>query len=495
MASPFILLGLFLPLQCGIITSTPLNQIPQPYIVYMGRSSDNDRGENAEAVDSAAHLQLLSSIIPSQESARVEMKHHYSHAFKGFSAMLTKNEASTLSGHEKIISVFPDPMLKLHTTRSWDFLAQESGFRSSGFPHAVTTDVIIGVIDTASSIDRDFESTVLLGNGISFRGTAINFSNLTASKTYPLAYGADVASKFTPPSEASNCYPGSLDPKKAAGKIIVCVNSMPIVSKQIKKLVVEDAGAKGLIFIDEFEKGVPFDSGAFPFTTVGNDAGVHIIKYINKSRKKAEERKEYPYVHSLCIQIFIYLFREPAAITSNNIEKPLTNSTNGFANPHDMGAGELSPLKALNPGLVYETTAKDYLYFLCYYGYPENKVRAMSKLNFSCPKSSSEDLISNINYPSISIGHLSRNQGGRTIKRTLTNVALQNSTYIALIQSPKGLLVKVSPKKITYREGIRKASFKATFYGRDAQKGYNFGTITWFDGLHHVRTIFAVNVQ
>lgn len=41
---------------------------------------------------------------------------------------------------------------------------------------------------------------------------------------------------------------------------------------------------------------------------------------------------------------------------------------------------------------------------------------------FSCPKESSVDLMSNINYPSISASNLTGFQS-RTINRTLTNVA------------------------------------------------------------------------
>lgn len=45
--------------------------------------------------------------------------------------------------------MFPDPVLELHTTRSWDFLeARDSKFRSRiPFDHN-SADVIIGVIDT-----------------------------------------------------------------------------------------------------------------------------------------------------------------------------------------------------------------------------------------------------------------------------------------------------------------------------------------------------------
>lgn len=78
--------------------------------------------------------------------------------------------------------------------------------------------------------------------------------------------------------------PGSLDAKRVTGKIIVCMNDDWTISREIKKLVVQDANAKGLILIDEAEKSSPFDSGNFPFIEVGKLAGAQILQYINSSQ-------------------------------------------------------------------------------------------------------------------------------------------------------------------------------------------------------------------
>ncbi|XP_043709198.1 CO(2)-response secreted protease-like [Telopea speciosissima] len=765
----------------GSIASNSSFLGPQSYVIYMG-SSSNSNGEitDSKAAESA-HFQLLSTIIPSKERERLSLIHSYHHAFKGFSAMLTEEEASALSGHDQIISIFRDPILQLHTTRSWDFLDAESGVRSNNYrqyPQG-SEDIIIGVIDTgiwpespsfkddgigeipsrwrgvcmegsdfkksdcnrkligaryyniqdftdgpksghtkthsgkstgsprdtvghgthtastaagsrvanasyyglaqgtarggypssrismykacslngcsgatilkaiddsikdgvdiisisigmssifqsdilndpisigafhanqkgvmvicsggndgpdpytvvntapwiftiaASNIDRQFQSTILLGNGDSFQGFGINFSNLTRSTTYPLAFGGDVAAPSTPMSEASNCYPGSLDSKKVAGKIIVCIDTNPILSRKLKKLVVEAAQGKGLILIDEEEKGVAFDSGVFPFSQVGDMDGHQILKYINytknpmttilptvdvkkirpapvvayfSSRGPGEltENIIKPDVTAPGVGILAAMIpnsdigaapvgKEPSnfalksgtsmacphvagaaaflkslhhtwtpsiiksalmttATTSNNMRKPMTNSTNGFASPHEMGAGEISPIMALSPGLVYETTQTDYLNFLCYNGYKEKIIRSMSGTsNFSCPNNSNEDLISNINYPSISLSKLERHLGVRTIVRTVTNVGpIINASYIANVHSPSGLVVKVSPQRLDFTRSSTKASFKVSFYAKgDAIKGYRFGYLTWSNGVHLVRTIFAVNI-
>lgn len=171
------------------------------------------------------------------------------------------------------------------------------------------------------------------------------------------------------------------------------------------------------------------------------------------------------------------------------------NSSNSSSNPHEMGVGEINPIKALNPGLVFETLAEDYLQFLCYFGYSEKNIRSMANKNFNCPRISLDKLISNINYPSISISKLDRHQAAQSIKRTVTNVGSLNATYIARVQAPQGLVVKVLPKKLVFKEGLPRISFKVCFNGIMAHSGYNFGSLTWIDGRHSVHLVFAVNVE
>lgn len=187
-----------------------------------------------------------------------------------------------------------------------------------------------------------------------------------------------------------------------------------------------------------------------------------------------------------------------AASTLNNMGKTVSNSSDIPANPHQVGAGEMRPMKALDPGLVIETSMIDHLYFLCYKGYKQGTIRSLSNTNFSCPPrgAAAEELVSSLNYPTISIGSLSRRNGPRKVKRVATNVGSEvNATYVASVNAPRGLAVKVVPKKMVFGQGAEKAAFKVFFDGKGAAKGYNFGDVTWFDGSHLVRVVFAVNVD
>lgn len=117
---------------------------------------------------------------------------------------------------------------------------------------------------------------------------AAEYSPVSEARYTPFCIGLILIAKPLPVCVQiwyrSNCYPGSIDEGKASGKILVCVDTDPTLTRRVKKSVAEGAGAKGLILIDDDEKGVPFDSGSFPFTEVGSDAGLQILKYLNSTK-------------------------------------------------------------------------------------------------------------------------------------------------------------------------------------------------------------------
>ncbi|AAF79898.1 Contains similarity to p69c gene from Lycopersicon esculentum gb/Y17277 and is a member of subtilase family PF/00082 [Arabidopsis thaliana] len=93
------------------------------YIIYMGAASSDGSTDND-------HVELLSSLL--QRSGKTPM-HRYKHGFSGFAAHLSEDEAHLIAKQPGVLSVFPDQMLQLHTTRSWDFLVQESYQRDTYF--------------------------------------------------------------------------------------------------------------------------------------------------------------------------------------------------------------------------------------------------------------------------------------------------------------------------------------------------------------------------
>lgn len=165
------------------------------------------------------------------------------------------------------------------------------------------------------------------------------------------------------------------------------------------------------------------------------------------------------------------------------------------ATPYDIGSGEVVPTTALQPGLVYDLTTRDLLLFLCNYGYNSAKISLISNSTngFSCPSNSSINLISDLNYPSIAVSALKQNEV-RTVNRVVTNVGAQDDTvYTASVNSPAGLDVRVVPNKLKFSKSYKSLGFQVLFSVKDSSlQGDLFGSITWSDGTHIVRSPFAV---
>lgn len=156
----------------------------------------------------------------------------------------------------------------------------------------------------------------------------------------------------------------------------------------------------------------------------------------------------------------------------------------------------MSTTRPLQPGLVYETHTRDYLNFLCYYGYNIAQIKHIARNvsdGFSCPQGSSSDLISNINYPSIAISGLDGNQS-KTVVRTLTNVAGDDATiYMASIDAPEELNVKVVPSELEFEKTGQKQSYQVVLSLKSSVKEHLFGSITWTNGQYKVRSPIAVS--
>uniref|UniRef100_A0A0D9WXV4 Subtilisin-like protease n=1 Tax=Leersia perrieri TaxID=77586 RepID=A0A0D9WXV4_9ORYZ len=135
----------------------------------------------------------------------------------------------------------------------------------------------------ASTIDRDFQSDVLLGgNNTAVKGGAINFSNLDKSPKYPLITGESAKSSSVSDTEsASHCEPGTLDASKIKGKIVLCHHSRNSdTSKMVKIDELKSAGAVGSILVNDLEKAVVTAFIDFPVTEVTSAAAADIHKYI-----------------------------------------------------------------------------------------------------------------------------------------------------------------------------------------------------------------------
>ncbi|XP_058082488.1 subtilisin-like protease SBT5.3 [Magnolia sinica] len=176
------------------------------------------------------------------------------------------------------------------------------------------------------------------------------------------------------------------------------------------------------------------------------------------------------------------------ARTEDNTGGPLRNSSLSVANPFSYGAGHVDPNRAVDPGLVYDLTIKDYLNFLCAIGYNQTQFASFTKQPYSCdPKSLN---VLNFNYPSITIPDLS---GLITVSRTVKNVG-HPSTYTVRIDAPSGISVSIEPVSLKFEKIGEEKTFKVSLQpeeGRVASE-YVFGQLIWSNGMHSVRSPIIV---
>ncbi|KAK8664625.1 hypothetical protein V6N13_084403 [Hibiscus sabdariffa] len=161
----------------------------------------------------------------------------------------------------------------------------------------------------------------------------------------------------------------------------------------------------------------------------------------------------------------------------------------GAASPFAIGAGNFNPVQATDPGLVYDITYEDYLYYIC-----ATNPGFINKANpqFSCP---SQQVPYYLNYPAIVIPNL---YGTVTLSRTVTNVCNCRSTYtVSSIASPQ-VGIYITPSVLYFDQIGQTQKFTVSLYrtnDESVKNHYVYGTYSWNDGVHNVRSVFAVFVS
>jgi hypothetical protein len=166
-------------------------------------------------------------------------------------------------------------------------------------------------------------------------------------------------------------------------------------------------------------------------------------------------------------------------------------STRKEADPFDIGGGHVNPEKAVYPGLVYDTNTKEYIQFLCSMGYSSSSVTRLTNATINCMKKANTRL--NLNLPSITIPNLKTRA---KVARKVTNVGNVNSVYKAIVQAPFGVNMRVEPTTLSFNMNNKILSYEVTFFStQKVQGGYRFGSLTWTDGEHFVRSPISVRVM
>ncbi|KAJ9184226.1 hypothetical protein P3X46_003973 [Hevea brasiliensis] len=419
----------------------------------------------------------------------------------------------------------------------------------------------------ASTIDRQFQTWVELGNGRRLKGESFT-KEMPESRLYPLISGVQARASNASAKDAELCKPGSLDHEKVGGKILVCLRGENArVDKGLQAFL---AGAAGMILCNDKQNGngLVLDFHFLPASHINYTDGLTVFSYINSTNNPVgyitpteqvigvtpapvmasfssvgpnpltpeilkpditapgvniiaafslgknltgldNDNRTTPYItmsgtSMSCPHVsgVVGLLKSlhpgwsPAAIrsaisttarTRDNTDNPMLDGSFEKATPFSYGSGHIRPNRAMDPGLVYDLSVNDYLDFLCANGYNDTMVEQISQSPYNCPKSAS---LLDFNYPSITVPALS---GSVTLSRKLKNVGSPGK-YVVHIREPYGISVSVKPRILKFEKIGEEKSFKITLKAKwkGAAKNYEFGSLTWTDGFHNVRSPIVV---
>lgn len=160
------------------------------------------------------------------------------------------------------------------------------------------------------------------------------------------------------------------------------------------------------------------------------------------------------------------------------------------------GSGQINPVRALHPGLIYDITMNSYLAFLCKQGYNSTNIGILiGTKGFNCASIKPPPGTDGINYPSM---HLQLEAADSRISavfhRTVTHVGYGTSTYKAKVTAPKGLSIQVIPDTLQFSGLHQILSFKVVVKGppMPAETLLLSASLEWNDSKHSVRSPILV---
>ncbi|KAF0918934.1 hypothetical protein E2562_027485 [Oryza meyeriana var. granulata] len=150
------------------------------------------------------------------------------------------------------------------------------------------------------------------------------------------------------------------------------------------------------------------------------------------------------------------------------------------ADPFDYGGGNINPIGAADPGLIYDINPNDYnKFFAC-------QIKKYEICNITTLPAY------HLNLPSISIPDL---RHPINVRRAVTNVGEVDAVYQSSIESPLGVKMTIEPPVLVFNASKKMHAFKVSITPLwKVQGDYTFGSLTWYNEHHTARIPIAVRI-
>ncbi|XP_047309700.1 subtilisin-like protease SBT3 [Impatiens glandulifera] len=207
-------------------------------------------------------------------------------------------------------------------------------------------------------------------------------------------------------------------------------------------------------------------------------------------------RGAHPTWSPAAIQSALMTTANPLDNTNNPIQDNISNDLQ-YASPLAMGSGHIDPNRALDPGLVYDATARDYVNVLCYLNYTKEQIMTLTRTKrYNCTEPSPD-----ANYPSFIVTYNDKSSSvvSMTFHRTLTNVGLGGASYEAKVVAPEGSKAVVHPTHLVFDKKYDKQSYSLKIEWKNENKRSNVsnGVLIWIEqnGNHTVRSPIVISPE
>ncbi|QNP73421.1 S8 family serine peptidase [Streptomyces roseirectus] len=405
-------------------------------------------------------------------------------------------------------------------------------------PGASTLDnVAPWTTNVAASTVEAYKGTVVLGNGERYTGISTTLTGQVGPA--PLVRSTAVKNADASDADAAVCAPGSLDPAQATGKIVVCDRG--VVDRVAKSAEAKRAGAVGMVLVNVSQGSTDGDSHSLPtvhlnipdsttvrtyaagagataqLVTGGADIpypqvagfssrgpslqnngdvlkpdiaapGVTILAAVAPPSNRGHDFDFYsgtsmaaPHITGLAaIYLALHPKWSPMAVKSammTTARPTLTAEGKTSEDVFAQGAGEVSAWGMLRPGLVYDSSERDWLSYL-------------EGLGIDTGSGAKPIDASDLNSASIAIGDL---LGSQTVTRTAT--AVTPGVYRAAVDLP-GVRTTVTPSTLRFTRPGERKTFTVKFDVTTAPVGVaETGSLTWTSGRTSVRSPIVVTPQ
>ncbi|GLT89955.1 hypothetical protein SLE2022_079120 [Rubroshorea leprosula] len=200
--------------------------------------------------------------------------------------------------------------------------------------------------------------------------------------------------------------------------------------------------------------------------------------------------------HAIAAAAYVKSFHpdwSPAAIKSALMTTATPMKIKDKTGKLGAGAGQINPVRAVHPGLIYDISFSSYIRFLCKEGYNSTALNKLigDKKDHSCSSFKPVRGTDGLNYPSMHTRiNSTQTKFSAIFYRTVTEVGTGSSSYKAIVRASKGLSIEVVPRTLNFSRLHEKKSFKVIVKGNSAKAGSwsRSGALVWSDGKHSVKS-------